>query len=211
MIPVESLCVRPATVDDLDILTTFSAAMAWETEQRRLEIPRLRQGTHAVLDRPERGQFYVAELREAPSADRVLVGQLLITYEWSDWRNAQFWWIQSVYVTPRWRRQGVYRCMHRTIVDLARSRADVCGVRLYVEGDNAVAKQVYERVGLSSSPYRIYESDFVLPAPPCHREESLTSPGFADGRRTRHATSSPIVDRDDADAEWMRVQPRDSR
>ncbi len=165
MIPAEQLTVRPATMADLDRLTTFSAAMAWETEQRQLDVARLRQGTQAVIDRPERGQFYVAELRQAPSADRVIVGQLLITYEWSDWRNAQFWWIQSVYVTPPWRRQGVYRSMHRTIVDLARSRAEVCGVRLYVEGNNAGAKQVYERVGLSSSTYQIYESDFILPTP----------------------------------------------
>lgn len=163
MIPAERLCVRPARVEDLDILTTFSAAMAWETEQRRLDVTRLRQGTQAVIDRPERGQFYVTELRQEPPADTVIVGQLLITYEWSDWRNAQFWWIQSVYVTPHWRRHGVYRAMHRTIVELARSRTDVCGVRLYVEGDNAIAKQVYERVGLFSSTYRIYESDFVLP------------------------------------------------
>lgn len=165
MIPAERWHIRPATLDDVDILTTFSAAMAWETEQRRLDVTRLRQGTQAVIDQPARGQFYVAELRENPSPDRVIVGQLLITFEWSDWRNAQFWWIQSVYVTPSWRRQGVYRSMHRTIIDLARSRTDVCGVRLYVEGDNAVAKQVYERAGLSASTYRIYESDFVLPIP----------------------------------------------
>lgn len=165
MIPANRLRVRPATVDDLDLLTAFSAAMAWETEQRRLDVTRLRQGTQAVIERPDRGQFYVAELRQDPPADTVVMGQLLITYEWSDWRNAQFWWIQSVYVAPRWRQQGVYRSMHHTIVDLARSRADVCGIRLYVEGDNAVAKQVYERVGLCASTYRIYESDFVLPSP----------------------------------------------
>lgn len=163
MIPTEHIGVRPATAEDVDTLTTFSAAMAWETERRRLDVTRLRQGTQAVIDRRERGQFYVAELRQEPPADTVVVGQLLITYEWSDWRNAQFWWIQSVYVTPTWRRHGVYRAMHRTIIDLARSRADVCGVRLYVEGDNAIAKQVYERVGLFASTYRIFESDFVLP------------------------------------------------
>ncbi len=165
MMPSDRLCIRPATLEDLDVLTRFSAAMALETEQRRLDLTRLRQGTQAVIDQPDRGQYYVADLRQDALADTVIVGQLLITYEWSDWRNAQFWWIQSVYVHPDWRRKGIYRSMHRTIVHLARSRADVCGIRLYVEGDNTIAKRVYERVGLSPSTYRIYESDFILPAP----------------------------------------------
>lgn len=162
MISANQLRIRPATLQDLEVLTRFSAAMALETEHRNLDISRLRQGTQAVIDCPERGQYYVADLRRDASADTVTVGQLLITYEWSDWRNAQFWWIQSVYVEPAWRHQGVYRAMHGEVMTLAHSRADVCGVRLYVEGDNTIAKGVYERVGLTPSTYRIYESDFVL-------------------------------------------------
>lgn len=165
MISADQLRIRPATVQDVDVLTTFSAAMAWETEHRRLDLARLRLGTQAVIDRPEQGQYYVADLHRNAPADTVTVGQLLITYEWSDWRNAQFWWIQSVYIDPAWRRQGVYRAMHQAVMALAQSRADVCGVRLYVEGDNTVAQGVYERVGLTPSTYRIYESDFVLPKP----------------------------------------------
>ena len=165
MISADQLRIRLATVQDVDVLTTFSAAMAWETEHRRLDLARLRLGTQAVIDRPEQGQYYVADLHRNAPADTVTVGQLLITYEWSDWRNAQFWWIQSVYVDPAWRRQGVYRAMHQAVMALAQSRADVCGVRLYVEGDNTVAQGVYERVGLTPSTYRIYESDFVLPKP----------------------------------------------
>jgi GNAT superfamily N-acetyltransferase len=134
-----------------------------ETEQRALDHARLRLGTRAVFERPERGRFYVAVLQPDLSTDRVTVGQLLITYEWSDWRNAQFWWIQSVFVHPDWRRKGVYRSMHGAILKLAQSRSGVCGVRLYVEGDNHIAKCVYERVGLSPSSYQVYESDFVLP------------------------------------------------
>ena len=159
----DQLRIRPATLEDVDVLTKFSAAMALETEQRTLDFARLRLGTRTVIDQPERGQYYVADLHREALPDRVIVGQLLITYEWSDWRNAQFWWIQSVFVAPAWRRQGIYRAMHRHIIDLARSRTDICGVRLYVEGDNTVAKRVYERVGLSPSAYRIYESDFVMP------------------------------------------------
>ena len=165
MISADQLRIRPATVQDVDVLTTFSAAMAWETEHRRLDLVRLRLGTQAVIDRPEQGQYYVADLHRNAPADTVTVGQLLLTYEWSDWRNAQFWWIQSVYVDPAWRRQGVYRAMHQAVMALAQSRADVCGVRLYVEGDNTVAQGAYERVGLTPSTYRIYESDFVLPKP----------------------------------------------
>ena len=163
MTPANHLTVRPATLEDLETLAEFSAAMALETEQRTLDRTRLRMGTQAVIDQPERGQYFVADLRQDIQADTVTVGQLLITYEWSDWRNAQFWWIQSVYVHPAWRRQGIYPRMHRTILDLARSRADVCGVRLYVEGSNTIAKRVYEHVGLSPSTYEMYESDFVLP------------------------------------------------
>lgn len=165
MISADQLRIRPATVQDVDVLTTFSAAMAWETEHRRLDLARLRLGTQTVIDRPEQGQYYVADLHRNAPADTVTVGQLLLTYEWSDWRNAQFWWIQSVYIDPAWRRQGVYRAMHQAVMALAQSRADVCGVRLYVEGDNTVAQGVYERVGLTPSTYRIYESDFVLPKP----------------------------------------------
>ena len=137
----DHLIVRPATLEDLETLTEFSAAMALETEQRTLDRTRLRMGTRAVIDQPERGQYFVADLRQETQADTVTVGQLLITYEWSDWRNAQFWWIQSVYVHPAWRRKGVYRRMHRTIIDLAHSRADVCGVRLYVEAGKQSRRQ----------------------------------------------------------------------
>jgi predicted GNAT family acetyltransferase len=91
------------------------------------------------------------------------VGQLLVTYEWSDWRNATFWWIQSVYVVPEWRRQGVYRAMHHAVLADARSRPEVCGVRLYVERHNEVAQTAYVRVGLKEAAYTMFEEDFVLP------------------------------------------------
>lgn len=165
MIPADQLRIRQATLQDLAVLTKFSAAMALETEHRHLDLSRLRRGTQAVIEQPERGQYYVADLRQDASADTVTIGQLLITYEWSDWRNAQFWWIQSVYVDPAWRHQGVYRAMHGAVMTLAQSRTDVCGVRLYVEGDNTIAQEVYARVGLTTSSYRIFESDFVLPKP----------------------------------------------
>jgi GNAT superfamily N-acetyltransferase len=159
----EQLNVRPATPEDVETLTEFGLAMAWETERRALDRSRLRQGIQSVIEQSERGLYFVATLRQEEQADTVTVGQLLITYEWSDWRNAQFWWIQSVFVHPTWRRKGIYRRMHQTITDLAHRRADVCGIRLYVEENNRMAKHVYGRVGLVPSHYEVYEKDFVLP------------------------------------------------
>jgi len=166
------LTVRSATRDDVESLVAFSAAMAWETEQRRLDEARLREGTLSLLRTPSLGFFMVAEVRDS---DRPrLIGQLMITYEWSDWRNGVFWWIQSVYVDPPWRRRGVFRQMHKAVIASAKAAPDVCGVRLYVEQDNQTAQSVYRRLGLSPSAYKVYEQDFVLT--PQHR-----------GREHRHS------------------------
>ena len=154
----EDIVIRQARREDADILIRFSAAIAWETERRELDRERLRQGTLAVFDRADRGIFYVAEHR--PS--RGVVGQCLITYEWSDWRNAQFWWIQSVYVDPQWRRRGVYRRLHEAIKQKAQSTPGVCGIRLYVEHSNSIAQSVYEAMDLHRAKYQIWEVDFVL-------------------------------------------------
>ena len=102
----------------------------------------------------------VGEIRDGEQ--RRLIGQLMITYEWSDWRNGVFWWIQSVYVALPWRRQGVFRRMHDVIVGQAKADPRVCGIRLYVEQDNRTAQTVYQRVGLSPSAYAVFEQDFVL-------------------------------------------------
>jgi len=160
MSALKQLIVRHACPDDVDVLVNFSAAMAVETEGRTLDTERLRRGTLAVLESPTRGFYLVAELPEGSL--KVVVGQLLVTYEWSDWRNATFWWIQSVYVHPDWRRRGVYRHMHESVLAEARAQGNVCGVRLYVEEENEAAQAVYRRVGLSRSPYLVFEDDFVL-------------------------------------------------
>lgn len=156
----DRLLIRPARPDDVEVLVGFSAAMALETEGRQLDRDRLRQGTRAVFDSPVRGFYIVAEWPD-PAGVKV-VGQLLITFEWSDWRNATFWWIQSVYVDPAWRRKGIYRAMHRYVLSQAHARPDVCGLRLYVEGENQEAQTVYQRVGLMPSGYQVFENDFVL-------------------------------------------------
>jgi ribosomal protein S18 acetylase RimI-like enzyme len=158
----ELLTIRPARPDDLDMLVKFSAAMALETEGRTLDVDRLRRGTAAVLESPSHGFYLVAEIPAVAPRSQQVVGQLLITYEWSDWRNATFWWIQSVYVDPAWRRRGVYRRMHESVIEQARARRDVCGVRLYVERDNKVAQGTYLEVGLNKASYDVYEDDFIL-------------------------------------------------
>ena len=152
--------VRLAKLEDAAPIASFSAAMALETEGRCLDLTRLLDGTIALLHSPDRGFFMVAELEQV--GDCRLLGQLMITYEWSDWRNGAFWWIQSVYVDPAWRRKGVYRRLHDTVVEIGKADNKMCGIRLYVAQDNRVAQTVYRRVGLTPSRYNVYEDDFVL-------------------------------------------------
>lgn len=148
--------VRPATTSDVDALLGFNAALARETEGKTLDPARLRQGLDALLRHDDRGFYTVAEV-----AGQV-VGQMLITYEWSDWRNGYFWWIQSVYVAANYRRRGIYRALHDHIRVEAEKRGDVCGLRLYVERENRVAQQVYTSMDMRRAPYDLYEIDFVL-------------------------------------------------
>ncbi|HMU56130.1 MAG TPA: N-acetyltransferase [Nitrospira sp.] len=156
----DQLVIRRAHESDIPSIVKFSAALALETEGRELDPARLRHGTLALLDSPTHGFFMVAEILRP---DPRLVGQLMITFEWSDWRNGAFWWIQSVYVDPAWRRQGIFRRLHDNVVQEATADPAVCGIRLYVEKANNVAKRVYDRVGLASSGYEVYETDFTLP------------------------------------------------
>ena len=150
------LVVRRATLQDMDMLVEFNFALALESEGKTLDQRRLRDGVAPLFDGDDRGFYLVAE------AEGRVVGQLLITYEWSDWRNAYFWWIQSVYVASEWRRRGVYRRLHDYVLDEARRREDVCGVRLYVDRDKHVAQQVYSNLGMDRSHYDMFEIDFVL-------------------------------------------------
>ena len=154
--PPLAVRVRPAAMGDLEVLVRFNAAIAKETEGRQLNMERLRNGTRAVLESSEHGYYLVAE------TESVVVGQLFVTYEWSDWRNGMFWWIQSVYVEPSVRGRGVYRALHERVLKDARARGDVCGLRLYVEKENEAAQEAYTRLGMTMTPYRVYEQDFVL-------------------------------------------------
>jgi GNAT superfamily N-acetyltransferase len=151
---MSDVTVRTATAADADTVAANNAAIAMETESRQLDPDTLRTGVGRVLSDPTRGVYYLAEV-----GGRV-VGQLLITREWSDWRDGWFWWIQSVFVVPGLRRTGVYRALHEHVVAEARRAGDACGIRLYTEQGNTRAHRVYERMGMQRSAYVMYEVDW---------------------------------------------------
>jgi len=128
--------------------------MAQETENKALDPQVVEEGVRVLLHQPGKGQYFLAVIESR------VVGSLLIKYEWSDWRNASFWWIHGVYVEPTSRRQGVYSAMHDHIMRLAKSDPAVCGVRLYVDRDNKAARSTYNRLGMSKSRYDMYEVSF---------------------------------------------------
>jgi ribosomal protein S18 acetylase RimI-like enzyme len=147
--------IREARLEDAIKLVAGNAAMALETEGKSLEVARLRRGVEAVIRDPSKGFYLIAEDTSG------YLGQLLITYEWSDWRNGTFFWIQSVYTEPHARRQGVYRRLYEHVVALAKERAAI-GVRLYVERHNVIAQNTYAALGMSRAAYEMFEVDFVL-------------------------------------------------
>ena len=156
--PRPTVTVRDAVVDDAPLIAEFNAAMALETEGRPLEPQRLLAGVQAVFDHPARGRYLIAMHADRP------VGQLLLTYEWSDWRNACFWWIQSVYVVRDARGQGVYRALHEHVLATAKASPDVCGIRLYVDKANQAAQSVYRALAMTPTHYDFYELDWVIGA-----------------------------------------------
>jgi GNAT superfamily N-acetyltransferase len=147
--PVVVRAARPA---DADVLITFNAVMAFETERKQLDITTLTRGIDSVLQDASRGRYLVAEV------DGRVAGALLLTLEWSDWRDGWFWWIQSVYVVREVRRRGVFRALHAAVLEQARAAGDVVGVRLYVEDRNAIAQRTYAALGMSPAGYRVYET-----------------------------------------------------
>lgn len=144
--------IRRATLADVPSLVEFNAAMALETEDKTLDRAVLRAGVEGLLAHPDYG-FYLVAVDAAGET----VGCLLITYEWSDWRNGLFWWVQSVYVTAAHRGQGVYRAMYQQVKQLAQAQGGVCGFRLYVEEHNDVAQATYRRMGMAKTHYLMFE------------------------------------------------------
>lgn len=158
--------VRPARLDDAPTLIAFQKAMAWETEELRLDEAILSSGIRSVLEDPAKGHYFVAETQAPTSAEAktvapAVVGSLMLTREYSDWRDGWFWWIQSVYVVEAWRRNGVFRSLYRFVQQLASQSPGVCGLRLYVDHDNHKAHRTYELVGMQRARYTMYESRTV--------------------------------------------------
>jgi GNAT superfamily N-acetyltransferase len=151
---METFTIRDARPADAATIVAFNVKMAMETEGRSLEPELINPGVAAVLGDPGKGRYWVAEM------DGEVVGQLMVTYEWSDWRNGVFWWIQSVFIRDDRRRKGIFSALHRHVESLARSAGDVCGIRLYVERENRRARKTYEALGMASPGYQVMEIDF---------------------------------------------------
>ena len=146
-----ALKIRRATRADAPALIAFNSAMALETEGKVL-LPRvIGAGVRGLLRRPDSGFYTVAE------HDGEVIGALMVTKEWSDWRNGDFWWIQSVYVRPEFRRRGVYRRLYRHLQVMAARERAVCGFRLYVERNNRRAQATYRAAGMEQTHYLVFE------------------------------------------------------
>jgi len=143
--------IRRAEVSDINIIADFQCKLAFETEDLSLEIDIVRQGLQALFSDPSKGQYFVAEYE-----GRVIACHL-ITYEWSEWRNGNVWWIQSVYVEKNFRGQHIFKRMYERLQQLAEADNKVLGLRLYVDKKNVKAQQVYNHLGMNGEHYTVFE------------------------------------------------------
>jgi L-amino acid N-acyltransferase YncA len=143
--------IRLANAVDAKNLVAFNQAMALETEGKTLVDEKISNGVSAVFSDEKKGFYVVAE-----DENSEIVGGLMVTFEWSDWRNAWFWWIQSVYILPKARGKSIYSKLYQFVKTEA-EKQNVCGIRLYVEHDNINAQRVYEHLGMNQSHYLMYE------------------------------------------------------
>ncbi len=143
--------IRPAALADTSVIADFNIRLAWETENIQLKPEIIKTGVQAVFNDTSKGFYLLAE------RDEGIAGQLLITTEWSDWRNKYFWWIQSVYVEQQHRGTGVFKALYSEVIDLARRSGSVCGIRLDVDTANIKAQETYQKLGMQPSNYLLYE------------------------------------------------------
>ena len=146
-----TLTIRRAEPRDSAAVAEFNRRMAWETEHKHLDPDTLARGVGRVFADPAKGFYLVAE------ADGEVAGQLMVTYEWSDWRDGWIWWVQSVYVREDRRRTGVFKALYAEVMRQARAAGDVVGVRLYVEKDNTRAQATYRHLGMGDAGYLVWE------------------------------------------------------
>ena len=150
----QSIQIERASSEDAEVIARFNQAMALETEDKLLDWDKIYPGVQALLSDESKGFYLVARM------DQAVVGCLAITYEWSDWRNGLFWWIQSVFVDEQARGQGVFSAMYGHVKSLASEDSGNCGIRLYVEKDNTRAQRTYEKLGMIETEYRLMEEEF---------------------------------------------------
>lgn len=145
--------IRTGNLSDARVVADFNIRLAWESEHLKLAPETVQNGVEALLKDPAKGVYYVVE---EPGVG--VVGQTLITYEWSDWRNGNIWWIQSVYVREDFRGKGVFKALFEHVERLARQSGEVCSLRLYVEKENSRAHRAYAKLGMEETHYRIFET-----------------------------------------------------
>lgn len=152
MVTNAAVSVRDAVAGDADTIVSYNERMAIETEGKALARDTVSAGVRNLLSDPARGRYWMAESGGA------VVGQIMVTLEWSDWRNGYFWWIQSVYVVPDMRGRGVFRALYEHVRTLAEQAGNACGLRLYVEKENTTALATYEALGMHDPGYRMMEA-----------------------------------------------------
>jgi GNAT superfamily N-acetyltransferase len=149
--------IRQARPNDASAIVEFNRLLAFETESKVLDLGVLSRGVAEAFAHADRIHYWVAEV----PGQIHLAGQAAITREWSDWRNGWIWWIQSVYVAERFRRQGIFRALYRQIRAEALERSDVIGLRLYVEDSNEHAQRTYRALGMKPGGYSVYQDLWV--------------------------------------------------
>ena len=147
------LTIRQADLSDAAVIAEFNLRLAEETEDLQLDPDCVAKGVAAILADPAKGLYYVAEVESE------VVGQVMITYEWSDWRNGNLWWLQSVYVRKDLRRKGIFRALFKQLENLAGRRDDVCGLRLYMHSKNGRARNSYQQLGMKPTKYEVFEME----------------------------------------------------
>lgn len=147
-----TIAIRPATTADEAIVVEFNCRLAEETENKQLDRATVQLGVRAILANSRHGRYFLASVGDQ------IVGQMMHTFEWSDWRNGEIWWLQSVYVHADFRRQGVFRSLIQHLQAEATASPNVVGLRLYVEEHNTTAQATYEQLGLKLAGYVVMES-----------------------------------------------------
>lgn len=146
--------IRSAVMNDCSAIAEFNCRLAAETEGKTLQSEVIQAGVRALLADAQHGRYFVATVAGSP------IGQIMHTREWSDWRNGEIWWLQSVYVLPEYRNRGVFRALYQHVENLALNSTDVIGLRLYVETHNVRAQGAYQQLGFKDASYTVMERIF---------------------------------------------------